>query len=170
MERSDGISIRDTHMSATAEGGTSHCRYCQSSDTPSPVPKLCTSVIHVHVNNGASADGSVRHWLGGACAAYGGPWVRWSVIRANALSGISQASLNESAKTGAPPACAAVSIFSSGYTYPPKGGSESTSDVVAEQNMFGTQHCCLLPDCLRATSVTVGERHFASVRPPQSVR
>ena len=29
---------------------------------------------------------------GGACAAYGGPWVRWSVIRGNSMSGISQAS------------------------------------------------------------------------------
>ena len=74
---------------------------------------------------------------GGACAAYGGPWIRWSVIRANSMSGISQASLNESAKTGQPPSCAAVSIFSSGYQYPPKGGSEATSDVVAEQNNFG---------------------------------
>ena len=76
---------------------------------------------------------------GGACAAYGGPWVRWSVIRSNSLSGISQASLNESAKTEQPPVCAAVSIFSSGYKYPPVGGSEATSDVVAEQNEFGEE-------------------------------
>jgi hypothetical protein len=77
---------------------------------------------------------------GGACAAYGGPWVRWSVIRANSLSGISQASLNESAKTEQAPVCAAVSIFSSGYEYPPNGGSEATSDVVAEQNDFGEEN------------------------------
>ena len=72
----------------------------------------------------------------GACAAYGGPWIRWSVIRANQMSGTSQAALHDSAKTGGPPACAAVSIFSSGYVYPPKGGSESPCDVVAEQNVF----------------------------------
>ena len=93
MTRSDGISLRDSYMAPTGEGG--------------------------------------------ACSAYGGPWVRWSVIRANSMSGISQASINSSARNGQPPDCAAVSIFSSGYLYPPKGGSEATSDVVAEQNQFG---------------------------------
>jgi hypothetical protein len=92
MARSDGISLRDSHMAPTGEAG--------------------------------------------ACAAFGGPWIRWSVIRKNALSGLSQASLSATAETGEPPVCAAVSIFSSGYVYPPKGGSESPSDVVAEQNVF----------------------------------
>ena len=70
----------------------------------------------------------------GACAAYGGPWVRWSDIRNNTMSGISQASLNESAKTRTAPSCASVSLFHSGFT---KGsGQELTSDIVAEQNTF----------------------------------
>lgn len=68
----------------------------------------------------------------GACATYGGPWVRWSVIRSNTLSGISQASLNESEKTHSAPSCAAVSLFHSG----PTAGNELTSDIVAEQNVF----------------------------------
>ena len=68
---------------------------------------------------------------GGACAAFGGPWVRWSVIRANIMSGISQASLNESLKNKVQPACAAVSIFATGY---PEG--QGSSDIVAEQNVF----------------------------------
>ena len=86
MARSDGISIRDSFMSKTGEGG--------------------------------------------ACAAYGGPWVRWSAIRGNTMGGISQAALNQSAES---PACAAVSLFNS----PAAGAQQAvTSDIVAEQNAF----------------------------------
>ena len=47
----------------------------------------------------------------GACAAYGGPWVRWSVIRGNHLAGISKAAWNESTATNSRPYCAGVSLF-----------------------------------------------------------
>ena len=90
MSRSDGISIRDSYSSPTAEDG--------------------------------------------ACAAYGGPWVRWSVIRNNSMGGISQASLNQSAKTGQPPSCAGVSLFNALYQLHSEEGT--TSDIVAEQNAF----------------------------------
>ena len=68
------------------------------------------------------------------CAAYGGPWVAWSVIRANQFGGISLASKNVSAMEGggAKPHCAAVSVFGAGS----HNDLGTTSDIVGEQNEF----------------------------------
>merc|ERR1711934_1308036 len=62
------------------------------------------------------------------CRGFGGPWVAWSTIRNNTLTGISDAARNISA--GSAPRCAAVTVFGGGS--PPTG---YTSDVVAEQNV-----------------------------------
>ena len=69
------------------------------------------------------------------CAAYGGPWVAWSVVRANAFGGISLASKNISAMAGggARPRCAAVQVFGSGTH---GHGFGTTSDIVGERNVF----------------------------------
>eukprot|EP00035_Acanthoeca_spectabilis_P036099 m.37761 g.37761 ORF g.37761 m.37761 type:complete len:189 (-) comp7733_c0_seq2:50-616(-) len=65
------------------------------------------------------------------CSKYGGPWVAWAVVRANAMDGISLAARNVSAGTGRSPNCARVTIV--GTT----GPTGTTSDIVAEQNQFG---------------------------------
>ena len=68
------------------------------------------------------------------CAAYGGPWIAWSVVRDNSMGGISLAARNGSATAGhgALPCCAAVTVF--GVANAVTG--TSTSDVVGEHNVF----------------------------------
>ena len=127
MVRSDGISLRDSHMAPSGEGGA-----CAAFGGPwiRWSVRVAVQLLSPAAFRGLACPASAHQLTIGA------PSHR-QVIRANSMSGISQASLNESARTGAAPACAGVSVFSSGYVYPPKGGSESTSDVVAEQNVFG---------------------------------
>ena len=68
------------------------------------------------------------------CAAYGGPWVAWAVIRANTFGGISLAAKNVSGMAGGgqKPRCADVHIHGAG-----SNATGTTSDVVGEQNAFG---------------------------------
>jgi len=61
------------------------------------------------------------------CAAFVGPWVRYAVIRANSVGGISEAAKFASHGTTLHPACAGIRAVSSGL---------ASTDVVAEQNSF----------------------------------
>ena len=75
----------------------------------------------------SDGSGPTKEWQ---CAAYVGPWIRWTVVRSNTIAGISDAARNVSAATGKLPACGAVTLMSNG-DYP-------STAVVAEQNVF---HC-----------------------------
>eukprot|EP00038_Savillea_parva_P015167 m.219062 g.219062 ORF g.219062 m.219062 type:complete len:317 (-) comp30322_c0_seq1:122-1072(-) len=65
----------------------------------------------------------------GPCAGYRGPWVRWSVVRANAIRGISVVSWNESNMTGMPPACGSVYLYSTNVV-------NMSTDIVGEHDQF----------------------------------
>ena len=64
------------------------------------------------------------------CGDYGGPWIRWSVIRGNSLSGISLAAINTTAP-GETPHCAQVNVVNK-QTDP----SLATTDVVTEHQHY----------------------------------
>jgi hypothetical protein len=66
------------------------------------------------------------------CAKFGGPWVRWAVIRGNDISGISKASFNAT-MPGNKPNCGAITVFGTASKVDP---ADSTSDIVAEGNRF----------------------------------
>ena len=64
------------------------------------------------------------------CGDYGGPWIRWSVIRGNSLSGISLAAINTTAP-GETPHCAQVNVVNT-QTDP----SLATTDIVTEHQRY----------------------------------
>ena len=63
-----------------------------------------------------------------ACGGYQGPWVRWSILRRNTLSGVSLASVNATLP-GDVPSCAGVTVVNSHVAM-------STTDVVAEHQTY----------------------------------
>lgn len=73
----------------------------------------------------SDGSGPSNEWQ---CAAYVGPWIRWSVVRSNTLTGVSDAARNVSASTGKLPTCASVNLYSN-KAYP-------STAIVAEQNVF----------------------------------
>jgi hypothetical protein len=82
-----------------------------------------------------ASDGIVLHDSGPTteweCSKYRGPWVAWSVVRANSLTGISKAARLHLA-AGQKPQCASVVVL--GERNPATG--RGTSDIVGEQNVF----------------------------------
>ena len=74
------------------------------------------------------ADRSTPHPNYAACGGYSGPWVRWAVVRRNALSGVSLASINATLP-GDRPACSNVSLVNGAAATP-------TTDVVAEHQSY----------------------------------
>ena len=64
------------------------------------------------------------------CGDYGGPWIRWSVIRGNSLTGISLAAINTTAP-GETPHCAQVNVVNT-QTDP----SLATTDIVTEHQHY----------------------------------
>ena len=84
----------------------------------------------IALNDGAGPTGG-PHGTGHPewqCASYFGPWIRWSVIRANTLGGISVSAKKLSGKTKTPLVCASVRLLSD--------AALPSSGVVAEQNSF----------------------------------
>merc|ERR1712232_22025 len=63
---------------------------------------------------------------------FGGPWLRWLVLRGNSLSGISLAAINATAP-GEKPVCAGITLTNTGSHAVP---SRKSTDIVAEQQRF----------------------------------
>eukprot|EP00045_Choanoeca_perplexa_P010870 m.112858 g.112858 ORF g.112858 m.112858 type:complete len:743 (+) comp15422_c0_seq1:1217-3445(+) len=74
------------------------------------------------------------------CAAFMGPWLRWNVVRRNAISGLSQASKSVNASS---PSCGAVQL---------RSPQRVSTDIVIEANGF----TCPAPGVLPEHGVVVG--------------
>lgn len=95
----------------------------------------------------SDAGGPTPEW---ECKGYVGPWIRFSVMRSNVLSGISEAVHNRSTTPGHKPACAATHVDSRlGYASRAVVAEQSISSCPLEGNassggyQIGPCHGCM---------------------------
>lgn len=137
LENSDGISLRDSYVPLSLNSFLPLIVLCLYLLFPFAFLSLPISLAEhskrcKYEPSRRETSISYRYNTGEfQCSKYGGPWVAWAVVRANAMDGISLAARNVSAGTGRSPNCARVTIV--GTT----GPTGTTSDIVAEQNQFG---------------------------------